>query len=374
MHYQDVMQQEREQRGKPRAIPRQAVVLVEMAVWQPETLACPFLPSWLNTWEAALYQRALRHYASHGWLFKRFGASAQVPIYQRLSATDYRQWLSLLEKIAVEVFDKVVRQTPHFQQTKQSLFYFDAWGDSALLDQAKSWRDALSVDMVPLSIVQKYRIDQLTSRLRGERTACLQAIQLAQDHLYSGAVDQVWLVGYFRAFPFLVFSEGLQSCVFHSSVQKAPPQQMAQSVERLTALVLQAQRGDEQQQLLVAHRAYYRLAAKQSLVPQLLEHWLSLITADTQLLVSVTSANLRYQQQEQQSLQQLQQQSGVAGLSLTARYGDSGCLNPALALRYLQRYFTEQAPARALSHALISCLDNQGGLWLLDCWWRGATC
>ncbi|VTR50668.1 Lipoprotein-releasing system ATP-binding protein LolD [Serratia fonticola] len=49
------------------------------------------------------------------------------------------------------------------------------------------------------------------------------------------------------------------------------------------------------------------------------------------------------------------------GVSLSELYGDSGCMNPALAWQYLLQ-------SNITGHSLLSVLDGEGGAWLLENW------
>ncbi|BFO10070.1 hypothetical protein GGER_25800 [Serratia rubidaea] len=70
-----------------------------------------------------------------------------------------------------------------------------------------SWRDALSVDILPKNIVRDYGINGFSGKLRGERNGLMSALLIAQDMLNSDLSDNVIICGHFRSIPVLVFSE-----------------------------------------------------------------------------------------------------------------------------------------------------------------------
>lgn len=407
----------------PREIPATAINLLGFSLLEAPTGQQLFQPNWFNVWEAYLHQRAVKRSGRSRWLFKRFGIDRTEASRDQLRRAHYRQWLNGLSLACKQAFQQNVPTAParsHHQKT--ALIYFDCWGETALFEQSNSWRDTFSIDMLPKTLVRDYQITDFSCKLRGERNGLLLGLRLAMDRLNSGGVDTVLLCGQFRAIPVLVLSEaglGLPAAGTASRVKN----HSQICVERLGCLLLK-KAPNQGMALNLSH--YCQLAdcqnpfAINTAARQLAENWQGYLGSNTSRLYSVSPPSPRFEAIHQHAFNALntrlkkQQKNALAAREMThyplcEEYGDSGCLNPALALQHLfhpncdhtcdadpacdyrgadsasalppaaartataDTHQDDKKNAHHNNHSLISSLDSQGGAWLLECWqYRGS--
>jgi len=339
-------------------IPANAINIVGFSLLEPSSPLQVFQPNWFNVWEAWLYQQANRRSGSQQWLFKRFGADMAAECGDSLRKAGYREWLNGLSQACREAFDQLgSKQATQMRQQRNGLIYFDSWGESAIFEGVNSWRDALSVDILPKNIVRDYGIQDFTCKVRGERNGCLQALRLAQDLLNSGTLDNLVLCGQYRNFPVLALSEAA-TLAENPRVIRPGKSNCQTSVERLGCMILRKAPGQGMTINLLRYAALPK--PRVQCTANLLMHWQQAITPQTALLLSSMPPSQHWQQLEQQALQRLP--TPLPAYALAPLYGDSGCTNPMLALHHLYQQ------ALAGEHAVISCVDGQGGLWLTECW------
>ncbi|KEY57371.1 hypothetical protein [Serratia sp. DD3] len=339
-----------------RVIPAAAINLVGFSLLEPRLPMRRFSPSWYNVWEAWLHKKANAKAGSSQWLFRRFGVDSDMLPEEALRKANYRDWLNSMNTACTQAVAQLGSKGEfHLRHERNALFYVDSWGETSTIEGINSWRDSLSVDILPKSIVRDYGIKDFTCKLRGERNGLMNALLLAQDCLNSNMADNVIICGQFRSFPVLVFSETER---FPSSKQRGEvPANCQFSVERVGCLILKKAAG----QGVTLHLSDYQslTGSPQQRAMQLAEQYKGSLGSDTHAVLGVTPPALSLRAMQQQAFQQLP--ASQVCVSLSDLYGDSGCMNPALAWQYLQQ-------SKNSGHSLLSVLDGEGGAWLLESW------
>lgn len=340
-----------------RIAPAAAVNLVGFSLLEPGMSTQRFSPSWYNVWEAWLHKKANAKAGSRQWLFKRFGVDPEVLPEEALRKTNYRDWLNGLSTACTQAVEQLgAKGEFRLRHERNALIYVDSWGESSVFEGVNSWRDSLSVDILPKNIVRDYGIKDFTCKLRGERNGLLNALQMAQDCLNSNMADNVIICGQFRSFPVLVFSE-TQS--FPSVSRQGNALSNSQfSVERVGCMILKKAPG----QGIAWHLSDYLPLAGSARQRAILmaDRWNQYLHANTRAVLGVTPPAQSLRTLQRQIFEQLP--VGLNCVPLSDLYGDSGCLNPALAWQYLQQSKLEAG------HSLLTVLDSSGGAWLLENW------
>lgn len=337
-------------------IPAAAINLVGFALLEPRIPMQRFSPSWYNVWEAWLHNNANVKVGSNQWLFKRFGIDHDILPAEALRKANYRDWLNGLSTACTQAVAQLGRKGEfRLRHERNALIYVDSWGETSVFEGANSWRDSLSIDILPKNIVRDYGIKDFTCKLRGERNGLMHALRVAQDCLNANMADNVIICGQFRSFPVLVFSETQR---FPSSNQRgSTPTNSQFSIERVGCMILKKAQG----QGVALHLSDYLLLpdAAQQRATLLADLYKQYIGADTHLLLGATPPALSLRALQRQVFEQLP--ANLTRVSLSELYGDSGCMNPALAWQYLLQN-------NRSGHSLLSMLDGEGGAWLLENW------
>jgi hypothetical protein len=338
-----------------RLVPAAAINLVGFALLEPSGPMQRFVPSWFNVWEASLYRQANARAGSRQWLLRRFGIDAAMLPAEALRKANYRDWLNGLSAACVQAVAQLGSKGEfRLRHERNALLYVDSWGETSVFEGVNSWRDSLSVDILPKNIVRDYGINGFTCKLRGERNGLMTALQVAQDCLNSDMADNVIICGQFRSIPVLAFSEAQR---FAAARGNAPANSQV-CVERVGCLILKKAPSEG----VALHLSdYLRLPASPRRGGELLaDHWQPYLGSNTREVLGVTPPSTALRQLQQHAFARLP--SSLVAQSLSDSYGDSGCLNPALAWRYLQQSSAQPG------HRLLSVLDGQGGAWLLENW------
>lgn len=345
-----------------RTIPQTAINLVGFSLLEPRAQMQRYSPTWFNVWEAWLHKKANIKVGSQQWLLKRFGVDENILPSEALRKADYRDWLNGMSEACTQAVAQLgAKGAFRLRHEKNALIYADSWGETSTFEGVNSWRDALSVDILPKNIVRDYGIKDFTCKLRGERNGLMMALRVAQDCLNSGMVDNVILCGQFRSIPVLTFSETLHFPA--SSGRGKTPSNSQVSVERVGCLILRKAPG----QGIALHLSDYigLPKSKHRSVSALTENWQQYIGANTHTLFGVTPPALSLRTLQHKAWEKLP--PTLAFLPLTDIYGDSGCMNPALAWLHLQQM------GDTSGHSLLSVIDGQGSAWLLENWLQEAT-
>lgn len=339
-----------------RVIPAAAINLVGFSLLEPKAAIQRFSPSWYNVWEAWLHKKANAKAGSSQWLFRRFGVDSEILPAEALRKANYRDWLNGMSAACAQAVAQLgTKGEFRLRHERNALIYVDSWGETSVFEGVNSWRDSLSVDILPKNIVRDYGIKDFTCKMRGERNGLMNALRVAQDCLNANMADNVIICGQFRSFPVLVFSETQR---FPSSTTwRQTPANSQFSVERVGCLILKKQPG----QGITLHLSDYRNlpGSPQQRAALLADRCKEYLGAQTCAVLGVTPPALSFRALQRQAFEQLP--ASLTCVSLSETYGDSGCMNPALAWQYLQQN-------RITGHSLLSVLDGEGGAWLLENW------
>ncbi|ERK16519.1 hypothetical protein L580_0094 [Serratia fonticola AU-P3(3)] len=337
-------------------MPATAINLVGFSLLEPQISMQRFSPSWYNVWEAWLHKKANAKAGSNQWLFKRFGVDGEALPTEALRKANYRDWLNGMSAACTQAVAQLGRKGEfQLRHERNALIYVDAWGETSVFEGANSWRDALSIDILPKNIVRDYGIKDFTCKLRGERNGLINALRVAQDCLNSNMADNVIICGQFRSFPAMVFSEAQRSPA--STEHGQTPANNRFTIERVGCMILKKQPG---QGVALRLSDYQRLPAKTRQSAALLANRCQqFLGADTRTVLGVTPPALSLRAVQRKAFEQLP--AGLISVSLSELYGDSGCMNPALAWQYLLQ-------GNITGHSLLSVLDGEGGAWLVENW------
>ncbi|WP_322059104.1 hypothetical protein [Paraburkholderia sp. J63] len=342
------------------AVPDSAIGVVGISTVESGHSLVPFTPSGFNANEARHFKEAQRRHAQRDWLFSRFGMSGAGVDSEQMRQAAYREALNAVAMVCRNAFDQVGRKLESRIRKQRSAFiYFDAWGETATLEGANSWRDVIGLDMLPKAILRDYGFRNFSCKVRGERNGFMHAIRLASDLLNSDEMDTVVLAGLFRSLPVMVLSSAAARVALHGKarLKLANP---CPSVERAGCVVL---RKHPAQGMSLAITSYNQLPENPPAASDdLAREWQARCNERTAYVMAGLhpSGAMRELEREAYAASAL----GKRYLSVCDVYGDSGCLNPMLALSHLSG-----APDwDERGHALISVDDGRGGVWALECW------
>lgn len=345
--------------SRERIIPAEAINLIGFSLLEPSDGMQLFSPTWFNVWEASLHQKAGKKAGRKAWMFKRFGVGDSLSPAQAIRKANYRDWLNSMSDACEQAIAQLGKKGAfRLRNEKNALLYVDSWGETSFFEGVNSWRDALSVDILPKNIVRDYGIKDFTGKIRGERNALMSALQTAQDCLNSGLADNVIICGMFRSFPVLALSE-----IAGLAQQRGGQQDnyCQFSIERIGCLILKKAPG---QGIALNISEYFPLPVNAREAAQKLNmRWQDYIGTNTRQIFSVSPPSKAWRQLQTQAFETLPSQ--IEHAILSEDYGDSGCLNPALAWQHLLSHDSQPG------HSLLNVLDGKGGVWLLENWSQG---
>lgn len=342
------------------SLPDSAIGLIGISTVESGHSLVPFVPSGFNFNEANHFKRAQRLHAQREWLFDRFGMRQGPVDGEQMRKAAYREALNALAGACRNAFDQIGRKLETRIRKQRSAFvYFDAWGETSTLEAANSWRDAISLDMLPKSILRDYGIRNFSCKVRGERNGFLHALCVASDLLNAGEMDTVVAAGFFRSLPVLVLSSAAQRVALHGRA-RSKASNPCPTVERAGCVVL---RKRPAQGLALSIESYGQLPENPRLAREALSRdWRARCNEQTAYLMAGLHPS--------GAMREIEREAYAAStvdaryLSVCDVYGDSGCMNPMLALFHL----THAQGWNDRTHALISAGDGRGGVWALECW------
>ena len=338
-----------------------ALALVGLSVLQAERAPQRFEPRWFRAWEAQLYQRAARKTGRRQWDFSRFSQDGGL----EAAKVGYRDTLGAVAQAAKQAVAAAEASCGRrSSRERMVLLYFDFWGQCSHLEQAFNWRDSFDLDVIPKFILRDQATEAFSCKVLAGRGAFIQALRMAQALLHGGGADSVLLGGLFRSFPVLCFAEAISGSAAERDWLGRGGQHNAPLVERAGFMVLR--RGEalataRQPGLLLGEPQYLQAPAGRAATQQALsERWAELLPEQRALVYGGHYPSSLLDQVE----------AGVAAAqgdrwvyeNICRRFGDSGGLNPLLAL---QRHAERKAVQADTPPALLSLSDSQGGTWLL---------
>lgn len=341
------------------------LALVGLSVVQPHCAPLPFAERWFRAQESKLYRQAIRKTGRRQWDLSRFSVDGGL----EAAKAGYRNTLNAVGLAAKQAMAAAELSCGRRSSRERlGLVYFDFWGQSSHLEQSFSWRDSFDLDVIPKFLLREHGIDGYSCKIQASRSAFVQALRVARELLLSGDVDRVLLGGVFRFYPVLGFAEAIGNAEQERRWLGKGGQHDAPIVERAGFMVLTRQPLVSQGQgapVLIGAPQYLGLpAGRDAAAKQLTSAWAGLLPESRALVYGGLYPS---------SLLGSVEGSVAAGLSdqliyenLCRRFGDSGSINPMLALqRYAERK-SANAAGDALP-ALLSLSDSTGGTWLLRC-------
>ncbi|GLR09746.1 ATP-binding protein [Mixta theicola] len=307
------------------------VYLSSFSVIEPEEEFYLYYPSWLNVWESHLYNRAIKSTNAQGWYFKRFGCDKALYAREMIRKPAYINYIEAMEQAAEQALQQLVaKERMRLMKSRTAFIYADAWGESGLFENITSALHVAVIDTLPKNLLKKFSVKEFACKVRGEQHAFMQALRMAQDYLSWDVFDFVVICVTYRAIPLLVFSTA------ESVAQdKSRDSQMNISVERVGCFIF-----SQRKSALQVECGKYALPASHKIT-------LDTLCADnadiTQLAVAGLSTNLLYRQGADN-----QHASMPDIISLSEKYGDSGCLTPALGWIYLDRHAASSGKMRTV--------------------------
>ena len=341
------------------------LMIAGLSVVQPTRAAAPYSLRWYRAWEGDLFRLAVRKTGRSQWDLTRFsvdgGPDALKAGYRETQAA-----VSQAAKQAMAVAESNCGRPG--SRERLALLYFDFWGQCSHLEQAFNWRDSFDLDVIPKFLLREHGVNGYSCKIQAGRAGLVQGLRIANDLLSGGDIDTVLLGGVFRFYPALGFSEAIVNAEQERRWLGKGGQHSALIVERAGFVVLK--RADaavkaKASPLMIASPQYLAIQGSGVAVNQQLTHaWSRLLpeacgsiygglypssvlaTAEASAS-TVISTHVRYE-------------------NLCLRFGDSGGINPLLALQHYaeQKHMTADGN---IAPALLSLSDSNGATWLLRC-------
>ena len=175
---------------------------------EPEETFYFYQPSWLNAWEAHLYNKALTSSHVNGWGLKRFGTEPGRYAGEMIRNPQYQKYLEAMEQSAEEALLALpAKERMRLLKRRTAFIYVDSWGESGPFENIASALHISAIDTLPKNLVKRFAINGPTCKIRGEKQAFMQAVALAKDYLGWDVFDYVVICAAYRAIPILVFSD-----------------------------------------------------------------------------------------------------------------------------------------------------------------------
>lgn len=339
------------------------MVIDGCAVVQPDpSVAEVYQPQWFKAWESKLYQDVRRTAGRHRWTMTRFGTDP--------GRGGYRDTLQAVETACRDALHQAgVRGGARPRSDRVALLYFDHWGQASHLESAFSWRDAFNLDVIPKFLLREHGISGFSCRIRGERSALMDALTVASELLGSGEIDLAVIGGVFRFHPALGFSAALSDATTERQwVGGKGEQYEADLVEGVGFLV--ARRPEDATRkgvgLLLAEPEYLSLpSGVDSAAGALTDAWVRAAGDQPCSLYGGMSASMTLADIEARAAAK----AGVAYHELCRTTGDSGCITPFIGLQRFSSHV--QAGSRPHEPGLLTITDSSGGAWILKAAFNG---
>ena len=319
-----------------------AMYLNAFAMTEPEDDFYIYSPGWLNVWESHLYNQALKATAKRGWGFKRFGTSKAVYAREMVRKPDYIHYIEALEQAAERALQSLgAKERMLLLKSRTAFIYVDAWGESAIFENISSALHTSTIDTLPKNLLKKFAIKDVSCKMRGEKLSLIAAMRSAQDYLCWNTFDFVVVCAAWRAIPLLLFSEAALA----GEARNKRAQQVSGihlSVERAGCFIFSRRAGG----ISVRCGNYHS--------------WQD--GAQTQRELYENASDIVLFTQTGPAAKPMKAEQAVNILDLSAIFGYSGCLTPALSWEYLQ----QNVPRGTKIRTIVK--DSFGGSTWFDSW------
>jgi len=271
-----------------------------------------YQPSWLNAWEAHLYNNALKSSHTHGWGLKRFGTRPDLYAGEMIRNPQYQHYLEAIEQSADEALHALSpKERMKLFKQRTAFIYVDSWGESGPFENISSALHISSIDTLPRNLVKKFAVNAPTCKIRGEKQSFVQAINLAKDYLSWDVFDYVVICAAYRAIPILTFSDE-DFPLKREERETGRAENVNLTVERTGCFIFNRREGA----LKVSGGNY--------------------VMADT--LGDATEADRLAFTSTRKGLLQRSTVPSQKCINLIETYGASGCLTPALSFAWMNAY------------------------------------
>lgn len=288
---------------------------------EPEDQFYLYYPSWLNVWESHLYNRAIKSTHAQGWYFKRFGCDNALYEREMIRKPAYIKYIEAMEQAADRaLLQLTAKERMRLMKSRTAFIYVDAWGESGLFENISSALHVATIDTLPKNLLKKFSVKAFTCKVRGEQHGFMQALNMAQDYLNWNVFDFIVICAAYRAIPLLVFSAA-------ESVAENNPRDLKMniSVERVGCFIF-----SQRESALQVECGQYMVPATNAFTVNRLYDDNAVIT---HLVIAGLSPGWLYPARADK-----QNAAAPETFSLSEKYGDSGCLSPALSWIYLENH------------------------------------
>lgn len=319
-----------------------AMYLNAFAMTEPEDDFYIYSPGWLNVWESHLYNQALKATAKRGWGFKRFGTSKAVYAGEMVRKPDYIHYIEALEQAAERALQSLsAKERMLLLKSRTAFIYVDAWGESAIFENISSALHTSTIDTLPKNLLKKFAIKDVSCKMRGEKLSLIAAMRSAQDYLCWNTFDFVVVCAAWRAIPLLLFSEAaLAGEAGNRRAQQVSGIHL--SVERAGCFIFSRRAGG------ISVRCGNYHSGQDG--------------AQTQRERYKNASDIDLFAQAGPTTHPIKPEQAVNMLDLSAIFGSSGCLTPALSWEYLQQHVPRGTKIRTIVK------DSFGGSAWFDSW------
>lgn len=149
-----------------------SIYLSSWALTEPDDIFYFYQPTWLNAWEAHMYERGLYGTRANGWGLKRFGVENDIYAPERIRNPQYMPYLEAMEQVT----DSALQQMPtkermKLMKSRTAFIYADSWGESGPFEKISSALHIATIDTLPKNLLKKFSITEPTCKIRGEKQA-----------------------------------------------------------------------------------------------------------------------------------------------------------------------------------------------------------
>ncbi len=341
------------------------LAMTGLSVIHPVRAPLPYSERWFRAWESDLHRRAVRTTGRRNWDLSRFSVDGG-PDAAKAGCRETHAAVAQAAKQAMAASESNCGRRS--SRERLALVYFDFWGQCSHLEQAMNWRDNFDLDVIPKFLLRDHGVNAYSCKIQAGRTGFIQGLRVASELLNGGDVDSVLLGGVFRFYPALGFSEALGNTEQERRWLGRGGQHNAAIVERAGFVVLKSEETAFKAKIapVMIGTPHYRIivGSREAAAQRLCEAWSTLLPEATALIYGGLYPSSLLADVETSASVSMKKQLAYENICL--RFGDSGGVNPLLALQH----FAEQKAAdtaSAAAPALMSLSESDGATWLLRC-------
>jgi len=178
-----------------------ASVMITGTSWVEAEARTLFVPRLNNAYEQYLFEESAKASGVEYWQVKKFAETTGLPHMAAMEAA----------------FDEAVSNAGLQRKIKKKngnrvgMIYFDEYGPISFMERKAQIKEMYYSDVFPSFVLQAHNISGYSVRLRAERNAPMQAMQLAKNLIESGDLDVVFVGGINPCYSFFFLSEQLET-------------------------------------------------------------------------------------------------------------------------------------------------------------------